>query len=81
MQSLIKLTLKVLVKIVAEDILKCFSSYFWLYISSEASARQIIHMKCQALLSQKIKIYKDILECCLMPAVTGTLRFDWHFNV
>ena len=48
--------LKVILRIVTEDILKHFNSEkIMLNISYELSARQRIHMKCQALLSLKNK--------------------------
>ena len=52
------LTLKVLSKIVTDNILSSFffSGKIKLVISCESCARQITHMKCQALFSVKKKI-------------------------
>ena len=62
------LTLKLLSKIVAEDILFYFICYFsekiWLCISCELAASQTIHMKWQAFFSLKsTKEYQNIV-CC-----------------
>ena len=68
----------------ADDIHKyffhCFSEKIRLDVSSESSARQMIHMKNQALFSSKDKSKK--LKCRLLQFLFGALRVkkQQHLN-
>ena len=55
----------------------CFSEKIRIDVSSEASARQRIHMKNQALFSSKDKSKK--LKCHLLQFLFGALRVQVHF--
>ena len=50
-----------------------------LYVSSDSSARQRIHMKNQALFSSKDKSEK--LKCRLLQFLFGALRVNWCIKV
>ena len=71
-----KLTLKTPITTAADGIHKyffdCFSEKIRLDVSSEAPARQRIHMKNQALFFLKVKVKK--LKCRLLQFTFGTLR-------
>ena len=71
------LTLKAPITTAADNIHKyfhCFAEKIRLYVSSEPSARQRIHMKIQALFSSKEKSKK--MKCRLLQFLFGALRVN-----
>ena len=79
-----KLTLKLLSKTVADDILMCLFPFFpekiRLGSSCESSARQTIHMKYQALFSLKKKMYRKKIKMSA-AVVISTLRVWISFEL